>query len=221
MNGSNRRQLHRPIYGDIRVQAQAVWRGPEDIVIKDLAGTYFYGWSTLSLETKHATQDVLEARTVYANLFNGDQPEAVLRAVFWDGELMKRSILSHNQPSELVLPNRFVRIPIKRLQDWLAEFSSLSVPIDEVPRDDSTGSIRRLKIQREIITSMFEKIWQVHPITHASLEDAWDRVWTQMTEELGIAPTVPNEEVDEDFRFVTPIFTYDPANYRPNLLPFV
>jgi hypothetical protein len=201
-------------FAAIRVEACAIWRGPKNIEVSDSEGVSFYGWPTLSLEVTTGQTDRVESRTMYANLFDDLQHFAILRAVNWDGRLIKKTVVEQGENFKLMLPARFVKIPVEWARTWLSEFDGMNVAINEVLSDDNTVDIRRLRIEQDYKTCVFEKIWQTHNSSYAPLNQKWDGVWRQMTGALTNEPLVT--DFDEDFWFVNPEIVYDLQTYQPD-----
>lgn len=200
------------LYGSVRAQASAIYTGPKSVeaVLNDQR---FWGWPILSLEVRAAQIDSIESRSVYANLVNESQHVAILRAVYWDGQSAKKAIYD-GRPFTMVLPARFVIMPLKRLDLWLAEFADIVVSVSTKSEKDETVDIRKLRIELDYIASIFEKVWQVRDSAHAVLNKKWSGVWDQMTEQLKNGPAL--SDLSENFRFVIPEVRYEFNTFHPD-----
>lgn len=203
------------------MQAQVILRGPENITwqpkLKDEPS--FYGWPILSVETITATLPArLEARSIYAHLYDETQSFAILRAVFLDWKSTREAFQEQGKKFQLILPARFVKLPMDRLKMWLSSFSNLKTSIDELCPTDSEMPIRRLRIERDYTTCIFEKVWQSENEDYATLNEKWDQVWEQMTESLATEPTI--DYLSEDFWLNQVQARYDYAVYQPNWFNF-
>ncbi len=201
-------------FGTIRVNARAIWRGPLNLVVRNLNGEKFYGWPTLLLEIKLPQRDYVESRAVYANLYDKSQKSAILRAVAWDGATVRRTLREHPRDFRLALPARFVAIPVRRLAKWLDEFENLTIQVSHFESDELTN-IKRLRIERDYTSQIFEKVWQTRNPEHNFLNASWGHVWMQMTKVLASAASV--NVPDEDFWFVNPEIRYDLENYQSDV----
>jgi hypothetical protein len=201
-------------FSNVRIQAEAIWRGPKNLVIRDPASEPFYGWPHLCLEAKMSGTDRVEARSIYANLFDVSQPFAILRAVYWDGVSTRTAFRKSIKSFTLKLPARFVKIPIRKLKIWLSEFDGVNVALSGIDEsNDDVEIIRRLRIEYDYMSCVFEKVWQIQDKNHSILNQKWQKLWTQTTKALVIEPLVTN--FDEDFWFVLPKVKYDYKTYKP------
>jgi len=194
-----------------RVDAVAICTGPASITAR-LQEQIFWGWPILKLEITAADADLVESRTVYADLVDDSQRVAVLRAVHWDGKSAKRAI-STGQPFELALPARFTVLPVVRLRTWLSEFEGVSVSLHILLERDPAIDIRKLRIELDYKTWIFEKVWQLADSNHAILNQKWNKMWNEMTDILISQPAL--DDFYEDFWFVNPEVRYDVESYQP------
>ncbi len=201
-------------FGKIGTSAQLIQRGPRDIVIDDLDGERFYGWPHLMLEVRDWQSVRFESRSVYANLFDKSQNSAILRAVYWDAPSTRTRLKAHPKTFRLVLPARFVVVPVRRLRKWLAEFSGVHIKLPDAYQADKTADVKRLRIERSYLSQVFEVVWQLKDQEYGVVNERWDRVWIQMTRALTQAPTV--DIPDEDFWFVNPKIRYNLTSYQPD-----
>jgi len=205
-----------PQYGTVRVRAQAVLHGPANITVRQLCGEGFYGWPVLTLEAQASQADKVESRIVYANPFNEGQHVAVLRSVYWDGEAARKAYREQGQRLKLSMPARFVQIPADQVREWVSQFDGVGIVINDAVGESGTVDIRRLRIERDYKSSVFEKIWQMQDADHALLNRRWGHVWQHMTDALESKPLIPDP--DEDFWLGRPWFVYDMQGYQPGQL---
>jgi len=201
----------------VRIQANNILRGPQNILWSSgrEEDPPNYGWKVLSLsQIKPAPLDKMEVRSVYANLFDPTQQFAVLRAVSWNGELIRQIIKTQgHQNFTLVMPARFVKIPAKKLIAWLSDFEGITVLLDEeCPDEDS--DINGLRIERDHGVCIFEKVWYTENTSHKMLSQKWKEIWKETTDTLINEPSVTN--LDEKFWFIKPEVLYKFQSYQPN-----
>ncbi|NWJ48693.1 MAG: hypothetical protein HXX08_22765 [Chloroflexi bacterium] len=150
----------------------------------------FYGWSVLSLHMRLGWEDRNEVRTVYGNLFDSSQDYSVLRAVFWNGIVERAKVRKEKEAYIGQLPARFIEIPVSLLREWLNEFDDLSLKIDLSSQLDESVKVRRLRIERDYYSEIFEYIWQKENELFSELNNKWQKVWDQMTELLSSSKIV-------------------------------
>jgi hypothetical protein len=178
----------------------------------------FYGWPVLSLEKLIvAPADYIESRSVYANLYDTSQQIAILRAVSWNGEAVRKLIREHGREFKLIIPARFVKLPIEALKGWLLEFDRTRVTVN-IACPNETTNVKKIRIEPDYTCCIFEKMWQTHPVKHSKLDQRWDRVWRQMTQILLKEPWV--QDLDEDFWYMSPEVRYDFRVYQPDWFDF-
>ncbi|HEX8994415.1 MAG TPA: hypothetical protein VF812_00135 [Ktedonobacterales bacterium] len=213
------RSPRRSRYGEMRRQAFPLWDGPGSIEMRELDGGRFYGWSVLSLAARFDYPVLLESRTVYGHLFDEEQAVAILRAVSWDDKEAHRAIREQGQSAPLVMPVRFVRIPLDQLRQWLAIFKDMAIIAEQTLVEDATVPIRRLRIEWEYTSCVVEKIWKAQGPQHAVLLAAWTQVWQEMGEALRAAPQLDMSEIEEIFDAMQPdTSVYNAQDYRPDWL---
>jgi hypothetical protein len=213
--GAGFQKLH--VFGKVRLQASAISRGPSNIVIEGQEGEYFYGWPVLSLEARAYRGDRVESRSVYANLSNESQQSIVLRAVCWNGRAVRNAIgQQKGEPKiDLVTPAKYVKLPVEHLRKWLSEFDDVSVAAnDACGHYDEQTLIRGLRIDKEYMICVFEKVWQAQDSSNPLLDKKWDHVWQKMTEVLAVEPSIT--DFDENFWIVNPEVKYDFGAYQAN-----
>jgi len=203
-------------YGDLRMEAQTVWRGPKHMGFYVNDNNSSYGWSVLSLEIKSGRGDIIDSRCVYAHLFNDEQQFALLRAVYWDGVSAKKAFRKHKGNYNLVLPARFVKLPVGKLKTWLMAFEGLSTTISKRTNNVEIVNIKRLRIEYDYVSPKFEQIWQIEEPEYAKLNDVWDKVWLDMTNTLLVEASITR--FSEHFDFAISKFSYDFQTYRPDLV---
>lgn len=217
MTNITKLSLRQPsLFSTVRVQADVILGGPQNVLwaSEKEGDPPYYGWPVLLLEKMRAAPiDQVESRCVYANLLDNTQQFAVLRAVTWDGGAVRKIVREQEQNFKLVMPARFVKLPVERLKVWLSKFESLRVILNNYT-DDDTVTIRRLRIKQDYVHRIFEKVWQTQDTDHTILNQQWSEVWVQMTEVLAIEPSVIN--LEEDFWFVNPKIVYDFQAYQPD-----
>lgn len=200
-----------------RMRAHFVVRGPQSILwesdIEDVPP--YYGWSVLLLKNaRSAPEDYIETRSVYANLFDDTQHFAVLRAVSWNGQATRKLVREQGQNFELVLPARFVKLPVEQLKAWLNEFDGLSIILSGDCTVDDSINVRKLRIKQDLTTCIFERTWQGQNANYTELNNRWAQIWAQMTKVLLTNSTITS--IDEDFWLIDPNVTYDFLNYQPD-----
>lgn len=137
-------------------------------------------------------QPALFSRSIFARLH--EHENALLRAMSWQrGE---------SRIPTAKIPVRYVRIPVELAQQWLDSLASLSVTLHMPVDPDDTKDIRVLRHELDYVFSTFEQTWQYTPPA-APLDQAWERLWREMGEQLQHAPVVsgiqesyPCEEFD-------------------------
>ncbi len=201
-------------HGRARKQALAILDGPRSISRPALAGESFWGWPTLTLQVRSAAiSPRIEVRSVYANLVNTVQQVAVLRAVSFDAGPLAKAVQSPD--FRLALPARFVQVGADELRGWLGRFDDVTVRVQEGWEDDGEhGVLRRLRIERDYVAAVFEKIWLAREGDKTLLDQRWEEVWELMTAVLKSSPTVSAPEEDFSKRDPHPV-VYDLDAYRP------
>jgi hypothetical protein len=200
-------------FANISIAANAILHGPKDIVVSNLKGQKFYGWPNLTVEVRDARTVRIESRSVYANLFDTSQKSAILRAVYWDGLSARKAFKEQTNNNRVVLPARFVVVSTQRLRTWLSQFHDLDIRVSTKYDADKTTDVRRLRIESNYVSQIFEKVWQRQDPQHTSLNERWNRVWRWMTESLHEESVI--EGIIEDFWFVNPEVHYDLRTYQP------
>lgn len=217
MTNKKRTLLNTPRpFGTVRVRALAILHGPADITLQQSSAEGFYGWPLLNLEAQEGRKDRIESRIVYANLFDEEQATAVLRSVFWDGEAARTVYRQREQPFRLSLPARFVLVSVQQAREWLSQFDNASTVINDAIGEEDTVIIRRLRIERDYKSTVFEKVWQAQDKSHETLNQRWDQVWSYMTESLQTGPLI--SDADEDFWLARPWGRYDMKGWQPEQL---
>jgi hypothetical protein len=202
-------------YSRIRVRAYTTWRGPRDIVAQNINGETFYGWPVLSLEASSGQGDSIESRSVYANPYDSSQRSAILRAVIWNGARAKLLVRGTQEEPDWALPARFVIISRRQLMTWLSVFEGSSVHITSKPYDDFHAGIKRLRIEYNYQSQVFEVIWRRGSEQCRDIENRWTNIWRRMT--LSLKRNVQTSELDEDYWVNANNLQYDFASYQPDL----
>lgn len=200
----------------LREQALRLWEGAPSIALDDLDGEPFYGWNVLSLAARFDYPFRLESRIAYANLFDEEQPGAIVRAVTWDSRVTHRAISELRQHAPLVVPARFVRVPVESVREWLAVFKDLTITMEQTLVEDTTVPIRRVRLEWEYTSCVWEKIWQDPGPQHATLVAAWTAAWERMGDALRTHPQLEAATINEDFDVTMPDRSvYDASGYDP------
>ena len=87
-------------FSTVRLGAMNSWECPKYISWKDRDESYF-GMLTLLLQRTAADADLIDTRSVYANLFDDSQDFAVLRATYWDGVKTRKIVKWVGNPSHI------------------------------------------------------------------------------------------------------------------------
>lgn len=205
---------------EMRGSALRFWEGAPSIDVRQQDGDLFYGWRALSLAGRYNWPLRIESRIVYANLFDPVQSIAVLRAVSWDYGIAHQAISELRESAPLVVPVRFVEVPVPHVREWLAKFKDLTVTAEQTEVHDETVPIRRLRIEWEYTSCVLEKIWQEQGPQHEPLLTAWSQVWEAMGNSLRTSPQLEIPMIDEDFSAVQlDRSAYAPRDYDPDWLP--
>jgi hypothetical protein len=208
-------------FGHIGMQAQVILHGPKDITWDDgeKGGPPFYGWSILSLRITNANlPSQFESRSVYANLYDKSQQFGVLRATSWDWKGTREAFREQGANFKLIMPARFVKLPIEQLNKWLLAFKDLKTTVDERCPVNSEVPIRGLRIERDYKACLFEKVWQNQSVKYAKLNEKWNQIWHQMTEALEVGPFI--DHLNEDFWLNQLEVKYDFQAYQPKWFNF-
>ena len=206
---------HSP-YSLMRIQEEAIYRGPKSIVIPipNSKGHSFYGWPILSLEANKLREGNVESRSIYANLLDKTQSFAILRSVIWNRRSTKEAIKEHGGKHLPSLPARFIKIPAIKLEAWLLELDRLKTSLPgKIEDDDGTSLIRRLRIEIDYTGNIYERVWQGQNKSFAKLNRKWDGVWLQMTKCLTLEPSI-SDLLEEDFWFVKPRVRYNFRDFK-------
>lgn len=207
---------------EMRSLAIRLWEGAPSIEVRQQEGDRFFGWSVLALAGRLNWPLRLESRIVYANLFDSEQHIAILRAVSWDYAVAHQAISELRDDAPLLVPVRFVHVPLAHVREWLAPFKDLTLTAEQTEVQDTTLPIRRLRIEWEYTSCVLEKIWQQQGPQHEALLTAWSQVWIAMGNALRTSPQVEISTVDEDFRAVqSDRSVYAPGGYDPDWLPLL
>ena len=202
-----------------RILIDSILEGPRGIEMPLENGDLFYGWPQLHLGLRPTAHDASESRVVFANLFDKSQGVAILRAVTWDRQISaQRSVVSnapkHARPK---LPARFVVVSTSDLMLWLSEFKNIRTAIDDDCGANRSLKLRRLRIERDYLSCIQEKVWRHEAPRYSRLNRRWDRVWKNMTEVLMVSP--PITDFSEVFWFLKGHVRYDHRSYKPIEVP--
>ena len=200
----------------VRRQVFSFWRGPRAIEASIDAKTQFWGWQTVSLDRRadHGLDPELESRSVYGVVHNESEDLAILRAVYWnhatERELMKQDGFNYT----FGMPARFVKVSADQLRDWIGRFSGATVPISASWGRNIPDSVRRLRIESDYYSSVFESTWGGGAEAFEDLSQRWETVGHEMTGALQTAPVVT--EISEEFAHPEGTPRYDLKGYRPD-----
>lgn len=211
MLSENQADQIRKRLSSIRKDALIMYRGPHSISFA-VDEEKFWGWATLTLEVQTAKLDVIESRSVYANLFDEGQTLTVLRAAYWDGPSARQKLRKEHQ-YDILLPARFVQLKAERLRLWLSDLNGLNIQLHTAYEADGNTEIRKLRIELDYVTWVFERVWQLTDSGYALLNQRWNHVWNQMTQALMNEPVIQNFE--EHFLFPVPKVRYNFSTYQP------
>ncbi len=215
---------HTPVRGPItlatflRSQVFSVWRGAENAVIPGTKDYEFYGWRTLALDVRidhKGSRPEFESRIVYANLSDETQPNAILRAVYWNNDVERARLAEEGMAYRLGLPARFVWVPTAMLNSWIETLHGVSTDVNVRPGIDPLLPVRRLLVKMDYKICVFEKVWRYRESPSTALDLAWDGIWNKMGDALSNG-TPSMSRLDEAFEpSVTQPF-YDLESYLPN-----
>jgi hypothetical protein len=157
---------------------------------------------------------LIESRAAYVSLVDQTQPDALLRAIYWDSQTVKRD--SPPETTPVAIAAKFVRVPFERIQQWLSVFDNLHPSLQvSLPRDDDVP-LCSLRIEIDPTCRVFEKVWPVLPGEDIELNHAWQTVWRQMGAALQTYPAVT--DIEEQFPCAEPEpDSYDFQAYQPSL----
>jgi len=193
-------------------RAASIVRGPDNITQGSDTSHTFYGWKALALELRPTIHACVESRTIYANILDATQEVAILRAVTWDRIGIRRAILTQGVDYELVLPARFVTIPMQHVTGWLALFQAIAVPLAYSDEKSAKTPLRRLRIEWDYLYDVAERSWRSQGASFSLLNAHWDAVWRETTELLADAPE--SVGVREGFSDTVSEIIYDNKKYK-------
>ncbi len=105
---------------------------------------------------------------------------------------------------KLTMPTRFVVLPIEQAREWMSRFAQQVAYIDDTLAEFSADvQTRSLRIEREYLSCIFEKVWERQDERNLLLQRTWDAVWLDMGRALREAPVL-DRPVKEDFRTEEP-----------------
>ncbi|HEU5378292.1 MAG TPA: hypothetical protein VFV38_22950 [Ktedonobacteraceae bacterium] len=156
----------------------------------------------------------IEARAAYASLVDETQPDAILRAVYWNSQTVIPS--SPPETTPMKIPARFVQVPNIQTQQWIRRFEGLQTSLQIFSLQNDSLSICSLRIEIDSVDSVFEKVWQVPPDEQDGLTRAWIEVWDNMGKALQTCPVIAG--VEESFASLEEKpEAYDLQGYKPVL----
>jgi hypothetical protein len=180
-------------YGRMRRTALVLCQGPEYIQIHDESHS-FGGRGVLHLALRKGTsmQPIIETRTIYVDVGDPAQENAVLRAVYWDSQAARQN--NPDGESLLKIPGTFVQVSVAQTQQWVAAFDRLNIALLATVRADDSLPICTLRIERDNVYSAFAKTWQVIDGENTDLNHVWQDIWNQMARLLPISAVVTDVE---------------------------
>lgn len=185
-------------YPQLRRAVFDQWRGPASLELRQEGHVGFWGWPTLALDVRVGFQPKLEARLVYANLFDAAQNHALIWAVQWDADATVRR-LRHQPEADLErsLPTRIVIIPAAYVRAWTTSLASLTVPFPRPDHDRSDVELRRLRVAWGMVGSVTEHIWQAHDQPVPAVDQRWTELWEELTNHLETSPQVMTTVIEQ------------------------
>jgi hypothetical protein len=211
-NSSEPQSSSRLLVSTIRAHISRVYLGPMSVSF-EWRNQPFWGWPVLSLGIRRLPEDWLESRTVYANPFDKTQRWALLRAITWD-RIMTRQIIESEQEHALRVPAKFVVVSQRHLDSWLQEFDGVNILVRTAAGLDYLGEVRRIRIELNYATSIFEKLWQTDDAEYTKLNMRWSGVWQNMTNVLRRKSAYM--DFSENFRDSASNVEYAFDEYRPD-----
>ena len=206
------------VSGWTRYVAFDLWRGPDFLKTRDEEEPFGGGCLLyLALREGETGQRLqIESRAIYSNFV---ERQAVLRAVYWDNQVVRLDGRRMDLPIPVVkqVPARFVQVPMIQVQQWLDAFRDIETPILVEPQEGALP-ICTLRITLSHVASVFEKVWEVTPGSTSPLQQAWNEVWQQLGEALRTSPALALTDIEESFPNVEPKpEAYELQNYVPTM----
>jgi len=203
-------------YGHVRRTAYELWRGPDYVLTPD-EDNPVGGLCILRLALRKGTsmKPLIESRAVYTSLTDDTQHGAILRAVYWDSQTVKRD--SPPETTPIRIPAKFVQVPVERVRQWISAFDNLPTSLRVSRQQDDSLPICSLRIEIDPVDSVFEKVWRVIQNEDIELNHTWQDIWQEMNLALQTCPSIT--EMEEDFPCVKsqPDDVYDLQAYKPSL----
>lgn len=199
-------------FSHLRRRAALVWGGPVNITMPSNPGGSFFGWAQLTLEGRLIGRQ-LESRSVYSNVGDVDQSQAILRAVSWGEQVNRVGVASHGAAYRPLLPARFVLIPADAVRGWIAASTGIDLAIGTAQDRSWAVPIRKLRIESDYANDIFERSWQSATEPYETLNRYWSDVWEAMTKFL--VNSTPATDVHEEFWPPPGEFEYDTQGYLP------
>jgi len=181
-----------------------------------VGGERFYGWPYILLAVRAPTLDWQETRIVYANIYDKFQKYGIIRSVLWNGTHARKLFRTDPSSVSLSIPAKFVVIPMDRVEFCLKPFQRVSSPV-LVKDDEPKIEIRRIRIERDYATGVFERTWHLSSIPKSlrALDEAWSTVWEYLGEDLHRSNQI--EDIEEDFWIENFQMNYDFEGYNNKL----
>ena len=212
--------VKRTFYGYVRSTAFDLWRGPfyaENSEMEDEAN--FLGGTRvlrLTIRKGETAKPMLESRAIYAHLNPNEPQDAILRAIYWDNTAIRHTTHSTPIDTPFKIAAKFVRLPLALLHQWIDLLENISTTIQTTSSKDDTLPICNLRVETSVVSSAFEKTWQVVDGENAELNNAWQVIWRQMEQVLQTSPSLTDIKESFDCVEVKPD-VYDLQRYQPTL----
>ncbi|MGH2480984.1 MAG: hypothetical protein ACRDHW_15120, partial [Ktedonobacteraceae bacterium] len=155
----------------------------------------------LTLRKGTSMKPVTESRAVYASLVDDTQPDGVLRSIYWDSQTVKRDSPVESTPVKIAA--KMVKIPLSRVRQWMSVFEGIQTSFEVLAQAEYSWPICSLRVERDSVYSIFEKVWQVDLNHEDELQQAWRQVWQEMGQALQSSPAVT--DIEEDYSHVEPV----------------
>lgn len=206
--------VKRNFYNRVRRTAYELWRGSNYVLTSD-ENDPVGGLCILRLALRKGTsmKPLIESRAVYASLTDETQGDAILRAIYWDSQSVKRDS-PPNTPVKVSA--KFVKVSSTQVVQWIRMFDDLSTSLRSAVEQDDSLPICSLRIEINSVGDVFERVWPVVQDEDVELNRAWQKIWQKMKLALQTSPNVT--DVKEKFPCVEPEpDAYDFQTYKPSL----
>lgn len=201
---------NRSPFSKVRLGARYGWDGPKYVSWNDEGESYF-GMLTILLQRIAADADLIDTRSVYANLFDDSQDYAVLRATYWDGVSTRKIVKAGDENYKPIIPAKFVQITMDQVRSWLHQITDVSVPSLRSWEEDLSFEVRRVRIEPDYRGKIVDFVWQSDDVKLEVMNQCWKAVWNEMSTVLSKGKSLI--EFEEDFWIVEPRYEYELNNY--------